>query len=101
MGGLLNVHGTEFRTNAVTGSSPDWRRVEVMFNSGDRSVVSINCLFGGWGASRGTAYYDDLELVRAPAPALPGPVGRAVEIVTSNYARRAPVESVVATLLTI
>jgi putative heme-binding domain-containing protein len=98
MGALLNVHGTEYRTNAVNGTSGDWRRVEVTFNSGSRSVASINCLFGGWGASRGTAYYDDMELVRAPAPALPGPLGRAVAIVTNNYARRAPVDSIVATL---
>jgi putative heme-binding domain-containing protein len=98
MGALLNVHGTEFRTNAITGTSADWRRVEVTFNSGSRNVVSINCLFGGWGSSRGTAWYDDLELVPAPAAALPGPLGRAVSIVTSNYARRAPADSVVATL---
>jgi putative heme-binding domain-containing protein len=98
MGALLNVHGTEYRTGAVTGTSADWRRVEITFNSGSLSVVSINCLFGGWGRARGTAWYDDLELVRAPAPALPGPLGRAVSIVTSNYARRAPTDSVVATL---
>ncbi|HZN64381.1 MAG TPA: PVC-type heme-binding CxxCH protein [Tepidisphaeraceae bacterium] len=97
MGGLLNVHGTEFRTNAVNGTSTDWRRVEINFNSGQRSVVSINCLFGGWGRSRGTAWYDDVELVKVPA-ALPGAVGRALTIVTGNYARRGPVDSVVATL---
>ena len=97
MGGLLNVHGSEYRTPAVTGTS-DWRKVEITFNSGPQSVVSINCLFGGWGRSRGVAWYDDLELVKAPSPALAGPLGRAVSIVTTNYARRAPADSVVATL---
>ena len=54
----------------TTGSA-----VEVDFNSGDSRAVSINCLFGGWGHAKGTAWYDDLELVphrRAPAAACRG-----------------------------
>ena len=32
------------------------------FDTGGRSRISINCLFGGWGRSTGVAYYDDVRL---------------------------------------
>ena len=96
MGALLNVHGTDFRTNVVEKDGP-WKRVEVSFNSGELTVVSINCLFGGWGHSKGTALFDDVELT-ASAAQLPGLVGRVSSAVINHYAHRAPVDSVVGTL---
>jgi putative membrane-bound dehydrogenase-like protein len=100
MGGLLNVHGTDYRTNAVTGTG-DWRKVEVTFNSGTATQFSINCLFGGWGRSTGAALYDDIELVPAGSGAMPGPVGKAVDVVARHYAQRGAAESVVATLVSL
>ena len=32
------------------------------FNSGSRTRVTINCLFGGWGQSKGTAWWDDVAI---------------------------------------
>ncbi len=64
MGALLNVHGAsaaEGATNSVDGDS-DWTEVSLVFNTGNRRQVSINCLFGGWGWSRGVAWYDDIAL---------------------------------------
>lgn len=64
MGALLNVHGTsatEGATKAVSGNS-DWTEVSLIFNSGGRRQVSINCLFGGWGWAKGEAWYDDIAL---------------------------------------
>ncbi|MBA7674027.1 hypothetical protein ES703_82234 [subsurface metagenome] len=61
-GALLNLHNIQpLQTPAVTGTK-DWTRVELVFDSGDHSVVEINCLFGGWGLSTGKAWFDDLRL---------------------------------------
>ncbi len=60
-GALLNVHSTDFRTKAVTETS-DWTKVETEFTAGS-GTIQINCLFGGWGQSKGTAIYDDVQLV--------------------------------------
>jgi putative membrane-bound dehydrogenase-like protein len=97
MGALLNVHGTEYRTNPVRGTS-DWRKVEVTFNTGTATRFSINCLFGGWGRSTGAAWYDDIELIPAASAGMSGPVGKAVDVVARHYAQRAPADTVVATL---
>lgn len=97
MGALLNVHGTDAKTNAITGTK-DWTRVETQFNSGNATFLSINCLFGGWGRSTGTAWYDDVELMPASNVRLSGGAGKAISIVTGHYARRGPVESVVMTI---
>lgn len=74
MGALLNVHQVAGSlTTAVTGDS-GWTDVSVVFRSGARSSVQINCLFGGWGQSRGRAYYDDIVLERIDMKDFPGPV---------------------------
>jgi putative membrane-bound dehydrogenase-like protein len=96
-GALLNVHGTDFKTNAVDGTA-DWRRVAVSFNSGKLTSASINCLFGGWGEAKGSALFDDVELVKGGASPIPGLVGTVASAVIDHYARRAPVDSVVSTL---
>lgn len=103
MGALLNMHelqsGTPVRTRPVTGTK-DWTQVEAEFNSGDHKMLTVNCLFGGWGRSTGVAWFDDIKLVQQSATtALPGALGTTVRIVTGHYAQRAPVESVVPTLL--
>ena len=97
LGALFNVHGTEIRTPAVSGTA-DWQKVEATFNSGSLTTLSINCLYGGWGHARGTACFDDVELLRLSAGALPGTEGRVIAIVMNQYARRGPVDSVVPTL---
>jgi putative membrane-bound dehydrogenase-like protein len=100
-GALLNIHNIQsVKSPAVTGTS-DWKHVEVTFNSDGQSTIGINCLFGGWGRSKGTAWYDDVELVRvggAVPVGLPGEVGKAVQVVSNHYAQRGPVDSIVATL---
>jgi alpha-N-arabinofuranosidase len=60
-GALINFHGTEVRTSAVSGTR-DWTRVEVVFESEANDGLSLNCLFGGWGKAKGTAWFDDLRL---------------------------------------
>lgn len=101
LGALLNVHELQDPVNGatkpVTGDR-DWTQVTLDFNSGQMTQVTINALFGGWGRAVGTAWFDDLELQPAPGSELKGEVGRVVRLVTTHYARRAPRDSIVATL---
>lgn len=62
LGALFNIHTMDAaRTRPVTGTS-DWTDVDLVFAVGDRSEVMINCLFGGWGQSRGSAWYRNIRL---------------------------------------
>ncbi len=61
LGALLNVHGSDIRTEAVSRTS-NWREVEALFDTGDRTSLSVNCLFGGYGKSTGEAWFDDVAL---------------------------------------
>jgi len=96
-GALLNVHELQGRrrvmTPAVLGTR-DWTHVETTFNTGSRSRIGINCLFGGWGWAKGVAWYDDLELVRTGAPRLPGTIGEVTSRVLAQYASRGPSDSI-------
>jgi alpha-N-arabinofuranosidase len=61
-GALLNLHNLRpLQTPAVTGTR-DWTPVELVFDTEGNDAVQINCLFGGWGQSTGTAWYDDVRL---------------------------------------
>jgi putative heme-binding domain-containing protein len=102
LGALLNVHelqgGTRVATNAVTGTT-DWTRVQTSFNSGERSELTINCLLGGWGLSRGTAWFDDVRL--EPLDKDAGALESMVRVVTAHYAQGGPsAESLATTLAT-
>lgn len=62
-GALLNVHelqGTA-ATPAVSGTS-DWRQVASVVRVGAREKITVNCLLGGWGLSKGAAWFDDVRL---------------------------------------
>ncbi len=63
-GAQFNIHELQAdgRTNAKLGDN-DWTGVQVRFNSEGRSQITLNALFGGWGRSKGTVWFDDVELV--------------------------------------
>lgn len=67
LGALLNVHGTRFQTTAVSGDA-GWRLVETTSNSGKLTTASVNLLFGGYGQSKGEAWFDDVKLCVASVP---------------------------------
>ncbi len=101
-GALLNIHELQDPVHGATKplvGDNDWTRVELIFNSGQLTELTVNCLFGGWGRATGTAYFDDVELTTAPGSGLPGEVGRVVRVVTGHYAQRGPSDSIVPTLL--
>jgi alpha-L-arabinofuranosidase len=73
-GALFNLHGLGgMETRALTGTN-DWTRVELVFDSAANDAVQVNCLLGGWGRAKGTAWYDDVQLeelsVRTLEPAV-------------------------------
>ncbi|MBC8350235.1 MAG: ThuA domain-containing protein [Verrucomicrobia bacterium] len=62
-GALLNVHELqhEGKTNALQKTN-DWKEVEKKFTANRSGSFTINCLFGGWGKSKGTAWFDEISL---------------------------------------
>lgn len=61
-GALINLHeGPGGASQALTGTN-DWTPVSFEFETGRFESIMINCLFGGWGRARGTAWYDDIQL---------------------------------------
>jgi putative membrane-bound dehydrogenase-like protein len=97
-GALLNIHELQDpihgATKALLGDN-NWTQVQLNFNSEQMTEVTINCLFGAWGRVSGTAWFDDVELNPAPGSELAGEVGRVVRLVTSHYASRGPVDSII------
>jgi hypothetical protein len=83
-GAMLNIH--ELQDAVRGGTKPlsgdnDWTQVQLNFNSGSMTEVTVNCLFGGWGRATGTAWYDDIELAPNAGSELAGEIGRVVRIV--------------------
>ncbi len=103
-GALFNIHELQDPVRGVSGKvlgDSDWTQVQLAFNSGQLTQITVNCLFGGWGQCTGTAWFDDLELIPAPGSELGGEVGRIVRVVTAHYAARGPSDSIVATLVSL
>ena len=61
-GAVIDILGFG-RTRTIRGTS-DWTWVERRFNTGNKSEIRIQCHLGRWGQYKGTAWFDDLRLVR-------------------------------------
>jgi uncharacterized protein len=61
MGALFNIHGKEPKTQATNGNR-DWTQFQIEFNTDNDQEILIHCLFGGYGAAVGTAFFDDVSL---------------------------------------
>lgn len=59
-GAMFNIHGGD--ASEASKGTADWKEFSIEFSSGSQSEVLIHCLFGGYGGSTGTAYYDDVYL---------------------------------------
>jgi putative membrane-bound dehydrogenase-like protein len=99
-GALLNVD--QFQEPRVATPSlhgpNEWTHVEVEFNSGAHRTLTIDCLFGGWGTAKGTAWFDDVQLSKVMMGGLPAGEGRVIGVVVNQYARRAPSDSIMSVL---
>lgn len=60
-GAMFNVEGPGAATEAISGTK-GWTELQTEFNSGNHGKVVVNCLFGGYGGSAGTAWWDDVYL---------------------------------------
>jgi putative membrane-bound dehydrogenase-like protein len=93
-GAQLNVHEIQGPNSARTRGlrkKNDWTFLEVEFNSGKREQITINCLYGGWGTSTGSAWFDDIALeevtyeeVEGPDEKLTGDPGRGEAIFNTH-----------------
>lgn len=84
-GAILNVHGMgRTHTPPVTGTK-DWTQVSLEFDTDANDGLQVNCLLGGWGRSRGTAWFDDVDLVLLSAREL-----RPAAVIDAS-ARKAPI----------
>jgi putative membrane-bound dehydrogenase-like protein len=112
MGALFNVHQLQQDglPKPLKGDN-DWTQLTSEFATGSLNTVTINMLFGGWGRSRGEAWWDDVQLIEL-GPGGPvslsaassgddngaGKLAQVFKIVTRHYADRAPGDSIVHTL---
>jgi putative membrane-bound dehydrogenase-like protein len=90
LGALLNLHELQRvgRSEARSGDS-DWDELRSEFDSGARTSLQVNLLFGGWGRARGTAWFDRIEL-RELGPGA-DPLARTV---ARHFARRAAPQTI-------
>lgn len=90
-GSQFNVHNTDARTEAITGTK-DWTFLSVDFDSRDNTELEINCLFGGWGKATGAAWFDDVALVElgVSASSTVAADGAAERIVARNAGHELP-----------
>ena len=70
-GAQINLHELQFegKTEAIKGDR-GWTRLTSEFNSGERTSILVNCLFGGWGSATGEAWFDDISVVELIDPVL-------------------------------
>lgn len=65
-GALLEVHalnGEQPKSKAITGTT-DWTKVSFRISTGRARMISLNCLYGGWGSSTGRAWFDDVRVLK-------------------------------------
>ncbi len=65
-GAMLELHqlnGKQPATKPLKATS-DWTHFELPFASGPQKSVVINLLYGGWGMATGSAWWDDVQLIK-------------------------------------
>jgi len=80
-GAMLNVHMSDGVTEAISGTT-DWTELSTEFSTGNQTRILVHCLFGGYGGSTGTAYFDDLYLYEIGS----GDVTGSIQAVASHFA---------------
>ena len=76
-GALLEIHslnGAQPKSVPVTGTS-DWQQVSFKISTGKQDSISLNLLFGGWGKSTGTAWFDDIACTKIGSSGSGGAAG--------------------------
>ena len=62
-GALMGIHELQHaaKTKGIKKTTK-WQKVETEFLNQQDRAVTVNCLFGGWGQSNGSAWWDDVSL---------------------------------------
>jgi putative membrane-bound dehydrogenase-like protein len=60
---LQQLNGKQPATTALKGTA-DWTYFALPFASGPQKSLGINLLYGGWGQATGTAWWDDVKLIK-------------------------------------
>lgn len=58
----INMEPNDFRSDEIKGTT-GWTLLQFTFETRDKTEVEVNCLYGGWGQSTGTAWFDDVEVI--------------------------------------
>lgn len=58
----INMEPNDYRSDEIKGTT-GWTLLQFTFESRDKTEVEINCLYGGWGQSSGTAWWDEIEVI--------------------------------------
>jgi hypothetical protein len=58
----INMEPNDFRSDEIKGTT-GWTLLQFTFETRDKTEVDVNCLYGGWGQSTGTAWFDDVEVI--------------------------------------
>ena len=63
-GAQFNFHeiGLQGKSDSLKGTN-DWTLIKRTIDSGPHETLLFNMLFGGWGRSTGTAWFDDVEVI--------------------------------------
>ena len=66
-GAQLNIHELQklAKTEHISGTSEGWKESAITFTAPRSGTFTLNCLLGGWGRSKGKAWFDDLALTTA------------------------------------
>lgn len=63
LGALINAHTAQVKSAGVDGTK-DWQQISFDFNSAAAGTEVLNLLLGGYGGSTGTAWFDDVSLIK-------------------------------------
>jgi len=82
-GAMFNVHMLGADTDGIGGDT-DWTELSVEFTTSNQRRILVHCLFGGYGGSTGTAYFDDVYLYEIGG----GDATGAIQAVASHFGNR-------------
>ena len=68
-GARINLHARPEHTRAIVGTT-DWTEVELTVETGADDALQINCLLGWFGRCSGTAFFDDIRLIKTSGKTL-------------------------------
>ncbi|MEN9991115.1 MAG: hypothetical protein RLZZ224_817 [Verrucomicrobiota bacterium] len=63
LGAMINAHGAQVKSAGVDGTK-DWQQLSFDFQNSAEETEVLNLLLGAYGGSTGTAWFDDVSLIK-------------------------------------